>query len=48
MSPGDGVLMLSSVYHGGSANNTKDEERLVYGIFNTRGYLRQVRNPSFL
>jgi len=44
MNPGDGVLMLSSVYHGGSANKTKNEERLVYGIFNTRGYLRQEEN----
>lgn len=44
MEPGDGVLMLSSCYHGGSANKTEKEERLVYGIFNTKGYLRQEEN----
>lgn len=43
LEPGDGMLMLSSCFHGGSANHTEDEERLVYGAFVTRGYLRQVR-----
>lgn len=42
LQPGDGFIMLSSCYHGGSANTTKDEERLVYSCFMTKGYLRQV------
>lgn len=43
LEPGDAFLMLSSSYHGGSANTTSDEERLVYACFMTKGYLRQVR-----
>lgn len=43
LDPGDAFIMLSSCYHGGSANTTKDEERLVYSCFMTKGYLRQVR-----
>jgi ectoine hydroxylase-related dioxygenase (phytanoyl-CoA dioxygenase family) len=34
---GDAFFMLASCYHGGSANTTKDEWRLVYGTFCTRG-----------
>lgn len=43
LEPGDAFWMLSSSYHGGSANKTSDEERLVYACFMTKGYLRQVR-----
>lgn len=42
MNPGDGFFMLASCYHGGSANMTENEERLLYGCFMTRGWLRQV------
>jgi ectoine hydroxylase-related dioxygenase (phytanoyl-CoA dioxygenase family) len=42
LEPGDGFIMLSSCYHGGSANTTTDEERLVYSCFMTKGFLRQV------
>lgn len=49
MNPGDGFMMLSSCFHGGSANMTRDEERLIYSCFMTKGYLRQVRAlPTFL
>ncbi|KAK8248238.1 hypothetical protein HDK77DRAFT_223491 [Phyllosticta capitalensis] len=41
---GDGFMMLSSCYHGGSANRTKDEERLLFSCFMTRGFLRQEEN----
>lgn len=44
LEPGDGFIMLSSCYHGGSANTTTDEERLVYSCFMTKGYLRQEEN----
>ncbi|KAK9856889.1 phytanoyl-CoA dioxygenase family protein [Penicillium brevicompactum] len=44
LSPGDAFMMLSSCYHGGSANKTDDEERLVYSCFMTKGYLRQEEN----
>ncbi|KKY22714.1 putative phytanoyldioxygenase family protein [Phaeomoniella chlamydospora] len=44
LNPGDGFIMLSSCYHGGSKNTTKDEERLVFSCFMTRGYLRQEEN----
>jgi ectoine hydroxylase-related dioxygenase (phytanoyl-CoA dioxygenase family) len=44
LSPGDAFIMLGSAYHGGSANRTKEEERLVYSCFMTRGYLRQEEN----
>jgi ectoine hydroxylase-related dioxygenase (phytanoyl-CoA dioxygenase family) len=43
LDPGDGFFMLASCYHGGSANTTENEERLLYGCFMTRGWLRQVR-----
>lgn len=44
LDPGDALIMLSSCYHGGSANTTADEERLVYSCFMTKGYLRQEEN----
>jgi ectoine hydroxylase-related dioxygenase (phytanoyl-CoA dioxygenase family) len=44
LNPGDGFIMLSSCYHGGSANKTKDEERLLFSCFMTRGWLRQEEN----
>lgn len=43
LEPGDAFIMLSSCYHGGSANKTSDEERLLYSCFMTKGFLRQVR-----
>ena len=48
LEPGDAFFMLSSAYHGGSANTTEDEERLVYSCFMTKGYLRQVRSSDSL
>ncbi|KAK7890806.1 hypothetical protein LTR67_008017 [Exophiala xenobiotica] len=44
LNPGDGFILLSSCYHGGSKNTTMDEERLVFSCFMTRGYLRQEEN----
>lgn len=44
LGPGDGFMMLSGCFHGGSANKTKDEERLVYSTFSTRGWMRQEEN----
>ncbi|EXJ83942.1 hypothetical protein A1O3_04609 [Capronia epimyces CBS 606.96] len=44
LEPGDAFWMLSSAYHGGSANTTTNEERLVYACFMTKGYLRQEEN----
>ncbi|KAH0845020.1 hypothetical protein AYO21_04059 [Fonsecaea monophora] len=44
LNPGDGFIMLSSCYHGGSANTTTDEERLLFSCFMTRGWLRQEEN----
>ncbi|QKX55224.1 uncharacterized protein TRUGW13939_02316 [Talaromyces rugulosus] len=44
LQPGDAFLMLASCYHGGSANTTADEERLVYSCFMTKGFLRQEEN----
>lgn len=44
LNPGDGFMMLSSCYHGGSANKTEDEERLLFSCFMTRGWLRQEEN----
>ena len=37
-------MMLSGTFHGGSANKTKSEERLVYSTFFTRSWLRQEEN----
>lgn len=44
LEPGDGFMFLSGCFHGGSANMTENEERLVYSTFSTRGYLRQEEN----
>ncbi|KAL9074149.1 MAG: hypothetical protein Q9157_004497 [Trypethelium eluteriae] len=44
LTPGDGFMMLSGCFHGGSANKTKDQERLVYSTFSTRGWMRQEEN----
>ena len=44
LQPGDGFMVFAGCYHGGSANTTADEERLVYSTFTTRGYLRQEEN----
>ncbi|CDK24055.1 unnamed protein product [Kuraishia capsulata CBS 1993] len=38
---GDAFFMLASCYHGGSANITKDEERVIIILFMTQGTLRQ-------
>ncbi len=43
MKPGDPFMVLSACSHGGSANTTVDEERLVYSFF-TRGWMRQEEN----
>lgn len=44
MEKGDAFLMLASSFHGGSANHTEDEERLIFSSFMTRGTLRQEEN----
>ncbi|KAJ5705875.1 hypothetical protein N7536_001564 [Penicillium majusculum] len=44
MERGDAFMMLASCFHGGSANNTTDEERLIFSTFMTKGYLRQEEN----
>lgn len=44
MDKGDAFLMLASCFHAGSANNTTDEERLIFSSFMTRGTLRQEEN----
>ncbi|KAH6679238.1 hypothetical protein B0J14DRAFT_471905, partial [Halenospora varia] len=44
LNKGDAFIMLASCYHGGSANTTTDEYRLLFGTFVTRGYLRQEEN----
>lgn len=44
MEKGDAFLMLASCFHGGSANTTADEERLIFSSFMTRGTLRQEEN----
>lgn len=36
--------MLASCFHGGSANTTSDEHRLIFSTFATRGWLRQEEN----
>ncbi|KAL4932874.1 phytanoyl-CoA dioxygenase family protein [Aspergillus undulatus] len=41
---GDAFLMLTSVLHGGGANTTTDQRRLVYFNFAVRGFLRQEKN----
>jgi ectoine hydroxylase-related dioxygenase (phytanoyl-CoA dioxygenase family) len=37
-------MMLSGCFHGGSANTTKHEDRIVFSTLNTRGWLRQEEN----
>lgn len=44
LEPGDGFIMLASCFHGGSANTTSNEERLVLSCFMTKGFLRQEEN----
>lgn len=44
LEPGDGFIVMAGCYHGGSANTTADEERLVYSTFSTRGWCRQEEN----
>lgn len=44
MEKGDALIMLSSVFHGGGNNTTKDEHRLMFSAFVVRGYLRQEEN----
>ncbi|KAL2674357.1 hypothetical protein Neosp_012808 [[Neocosmospora] mangrovei] len=44
LQPGDAFLFLSSCYHGGSANTTTSEERLMYSCFYTKSFLRQEEN----
>lgn len=44
MEKGDGMIMLSSVFHGGGNNTTTDEKRLMFSTFAIRGYLRQEEN----
>ncbi|KAB5549603.1 phytanoyl-dioxygenase family protein [Coniochaeta sp. 2T2.1] len=41
---GDAFMFLASCYHGASANNTTDEERLLYSTFYCKGTLRQEEN----
>jgi len=44
MKKGDAFMMFASCYHGGGANTTADEERLLFSCFMTRGWLRQEEN----
>ncbi len=44
LDPGDAFMMLSGCFHGGSANTTKDEYRILLSTFSTRGWLRQEEN----
>ena len=41
---GDAFMMFGSCYHGGGANTTLDQERLLFSCFMTRGWLRQEEN----
>ncbi|OAA42552.1 phytanoyl-CoA dioxygenase family protein [Cordyceps fumosorosea ARSEF 2679] len=41
---GDGLIMLGSCFHGGSANTTADEYRLVFAAFMTKGINRTEEN----
>lgn len=41
---GDCFFMLASCYHGGSANKTKDEHRILTILFMTQGTCRQEEN----
>ncbi|KAK4704601.1 hypothetical protein P7C70_g1606, partial [Phenoliferia sp. Uapishka_3] len=44
LNPGDAFMMLASAQHGGSANTTSDEERLILSCFMTKGLFRQEEN----
>jgi len=44
MSRGSGLLYVGSLYHGGGANTSKDENRLAIAISLTQGYHRQEEN----
>jgi ectoine hydroxylase-related dioxygenase (phytanoyl-CoA dioxygenase family) len=44
MEKGDAFIMLASCFHGGSANTTADEERVVFSCFYTRSWMRQEEN----
>jgi ectoine hydroxylase-related dioxygenase (phytanoyl-CoA dioxygenase family) len=44
MDKGDAFIMLASAFHGGGTNATKDEKRMMFATFVTRGYLRQEEN----
>jgi ectoine hydroxylase-related dioxygenase (phytanoyl-CoA dioxygenase family) len=44
LEPGDAFIMLASCFHGGSANTTSDETRVLFASFLTRGHLRQEEN----
>lgn len=41
---GDSLIILGSVYHGGGANTTDDENRRVYTSGTSCSYLRQAEN----
>lgn len=47
LSAGDGLIMLGSCFHGGSANTTDDEYRQVFAAFMTKGINRTVRCADF-
>jgi ectoine hydroxylase-related dioxygenase (phytanoyl-CoA dioxygenase family) len=40
MEVGEAAFMLASTFHGGSTNNSKDENRLLYAMFMCKGTLR--------
>ncbi|KAE8354973.1 hypothetical protein BDV28DRAFT_63464 [Aspergillus coremiiformis] len=44
LQPGDAFFMLASSYHGGSANTTTDQNRIIYSTFMAKGFLRQEEN----
>jgi ectoine hydroxylase-related dioxygenase (phytanoyl-CoA dioxygenase family) len=44
LEPGDAFMLFSGCYHAASANQTTDQERLLFSTFTTRGYLRQEEN----
>ncbi|KAM0355126.1 hypothetical protein ACHAPU_000986 [Fusarium lateritium] len=44
MNKGDAFIMLGSAYHAGGTHSTKDEHRLIFATFSTRGFLRQEEN----
>lgn len=44
LDPGDTLIILGSVYHGGGANTTTDEFRFITSCAATLSYLRQEEN----